>query len=102
MTDIAISLAVTNRGQKFNAPPIVRPQAKITAVEGLLNGFKEARAANIDILKNTKAGLRNHFAENPLLWMHDAYKWFLFLNGHTERHLAQMDEIMADKNYPGE
>ncbi len=98
--DIAVRLAVTNRGQKFNAPPVVQPQSKITTVEGLISGFKTARAANVEILKNTEADLRNHFTDNPLIGVIDAYQWFLFLNGHTERHLAQMDEIMADKNYP--
>lgn len=98
--DIAVRLAVTNRGQKFNAPPVVQPKSEINTVEGLISGFKTARAANIEILKNTTADLRNHFTDNPLIGVIDAYQWFLFLNGHTERHLAQMDEIMADKNYP--
>ncbi len=98
--DIAVRLAVTNRGQKFNAPEAVQPQQKLTTVEQLISGFKAARSENIDFLKNTEADLRNHFADNGLIGMLDAYQWFLFMNGHTERHLAQIEEIKADKNYP--
>lgn len=102
MRDIAVTLALTNRGQKFNAPPVVQPQAKVTTADGLVNGFKDARASNIDFLTTTKLDLRNHFADNGLVGMVDAYQWFLFLNGHTERHLAQIDEIMADEGYPAD
>lgn len=98
--DGAITLAVTNRSQKFQAPPIVQPKAKVTTADGLVSGFKEARANNVEFLKTTEVDLRNHFAENPLFGTIDAYQWFLFLNGHTERHLAQIDEIMSHKDYP--
>lgn len=98
--DRAIRLAVTNRTQKFQAPPQVQPQAKVTTAEGLVSGFKAARANNAEFLKTTEMDLRNHFMENPLFGMIDAYQWFMFMNGHTERHLAQIDEIMAHKDYP--
>lgn len=98
--DIAVTLALTNRGQKFNAPPAVQPQQKLTTVDQLLAGFKTARSGNIRFLNTTEADLRNQFADNGLIGMIDAYQWFLFLNGHTERHLSQIAEIMADKNYP--
>ncbi|NNE67467.1 MAG: DinB family protein [Pyrinomonadaceae bacterium] len=100
--DGAITLAVTNRAQKFQAPPVVQPKAKVTTAEGLVNGFKEARAKNVEYLKTTEVDLRNHFAQSPLFGTIDAYQWFLFLNGHTERHLAQIDEIMSHKDYPAE
>lgn len=98
--DIAVRLAVTNRGQKFNAPEAVQPKQKLTTVEQLLSGFRAARSENLDFLKNTDSDLRNHFSDNGLIGMIDTYQWFLFMNAHTERHLAQIEEIKADKNYP--
>ena len=102
MSDNVIRMVVTNRTQKFQAPEMVQPKKQITTVEALIAAFKKERAMNIDILKNTQADLRNHFAENPLFGNIDAYQWFMFMNGHTERHLAQIDEIMADGKYPAE
>ena len=98
--DGAIRMAVTNRSQKFQAPPMVQPKAEVMTAESLVSGFKAARAKNVSFLNDTKLDLRNHFAENPLFGTIDAYQWFMFLNGHTERHLAQIDEIMSHKDYP--
>lgn len=30
----------------------------------------------------------------------DAFQSFLFMIGHSERHLAQLKEVKADANYP--
>jgi hypothetical protein len=30
----------------------------------------------------------------------DSFQGILFINGHAERHLAQLKEVKADPNYP--
>ena len=102
MADGAVTLAVTNRGKKFNAPEFVQPKKALSTTKDLLDGMSKARAKNVEFLKTTNVDLRNHFAENPLLGMMDTYQWFLFLNGHTERHLAQIAEIKSHKSYPAQ
>ncbi|NNF00300.1 MAG: DinB family protein [Pyrinomonadaceae bacterium] len=100
VNDLAVTLAITNRQQKFNAPPAIQPKSESKSIEDLIAGFNKARAVNVEILKTTKVDLRNHFSPNPLMGMIDAYQTFLFLNGHTERHLAQIAEIKANKDFP--
>jgi len=100
VNDVAVTLAITNRLQKFNAPPVIQPKKESKSISDLVSGFNMGRDANIALLKNAKADLRNHFIGNPLIGTIDAYQTFLFLNGHTERHLAQIAEIKANKNFP--
>ena len=100
VNDIAVTLAITNRQQKFNAPPVIQPKKDSKSVEELVAGFNNARAANLELIKTTKIDLRNHFIQNPLMGTIDAYQTLLFLNGHTERHLAQIAEIKKNKGFP--
>jgi hypothetical protein len=30
----------------------------------------------------------------------DAYQWMLFMAAHSKRHLAQIEEVKADPNFP--
>ncbi len=100
VNDVAVTLAITNRQQKFNAPPMIQPKKDSKAISELVSGFNKARAVNVELIKTTKLDLRNHFMPNPLMGTIDMYQWFLFLNGHTERHLAQIAEIKAHKGFP--
>jgi len=100
VNDIAVTLAITNRLQKFSAPPVIQPKKESKSIADLIAGFNKARAANVELIKTTKFDLRNHFIQNPLMGTIDAYQTLLFLNGHTERHLAQIAEIKAHKDFP--
>lgn len=97
--DTAIILAITNRQQKFTAPEAVRPNGRWKTRQDLLASFEKTRNATIDFVKNNKIDLRSHFGQAPMGMM-DAHQWILFMTGHSERHLAQLKEVKADKNYP--
>ncbi len=97
--DTVIILAITNRQQKFTAPEQVRPNGRWKTREDLLKSFEAARDTTIDFMKNNKVDLRNHFAQAPMGMM-DAHQWILFITGHSERHLAQLKEVKANKKYP--
>ncbi len=99
VADDAIVLAVTNRQQKFTAPEQVRPNGRWKTREDLLASFEKTRNTTIDFIKNNKIDLRSHFGQAPMGMM-DSYQWILFMTGHSERHLAQLKEVKADKNYP--
>jgi hypothetical protein len=99
VADTTIILAVTNRSQKFTAPEQVRPNGRWKTREDLLASFDKVRNTSIDFMKNNKIDLRGHFGQAPMGTM-DAHQWILFMTGHSERHLAQLKEVKADKNYP--
>lgn len=99
MGDNTVVLAVTNRTQKFTAPETVRPNGRWKTREDLLSNFEKTRAQSIDFMTNNKVDLRSTFMQNPFGAM-DSFQWFLFMTGHSERHLAQLKEVKADKKYP--
>jgi len=98
--DTAIVLAITNRSQKFTAPEQIRPTGRFKTRDELLSSFDKARATTIEFVKSNKADLRNMFMQNPFGMM-DGVQWFIFLAGHSDRHLAQAKEVKADAKYPG-
>lgn len=98
--DTAIWLAITNRETKFTAPEQVQPNGRWKSKAELLSNFETARAKTISYVKTTGEDLRNRFAENPVIGVIDGYQWFIFLNAHSSRHLAQIREIKAEPKFP--
>ena len=97
--DVSVILTITNRQQKFQAPEAVRPNGRWKTVPDLLTNFGTTRQTSIDYLKNMKDDMRSHFAQMPFGKL-DAFQSYLFMIGHSERHLAQLKEVKADAKYP--
>ena len=91
--------AITNRSRKATAPEQVQPNGRWKTRETLIASFEKARGVTTDFIKNNKADLRSVFGPSPLGTV-DGFQQILFLTGHSERHLAQLKEVKADKNYP--
>jgi hypothetical protein len=97
--DVSVILSITNRQQKFQAPEPVRPNGRWKTISDLLANFGTTRQASIDFMKSNKEDMRAHFANMPLGRL-DTFQSFLFMIGHSERHLAQLKEVKADSKYP--
>ncbi len=93
--DEAVLRMVTDRSKKFNAPEGLRPSGQWPIREALVQAFKQRRDRNIAFIRETQEDLRAHSQGSR-----DAYQWFLFLSGHAERHIAQINEVKADPNFP--
>jgi len=100
MNDVAVILAITNRQQKFNAPEQIRPNGRWKTTAELLANFDFSRKQTIDSMKSVKDDMRSHFMNTPLIGRTDAFQGFLFMIGHSERHLAQLKEVKAEAKYP--
>ena len=100
VTDDKVLTMVTDRSQRFQAPEPVRPTGRWGTPQDTLKEFLELRARTLDYLKSTP-GLRAHISDSPLGKL-DAYQRLLFISGHSERHFKQMQEVMADANFPKE
>lgn len=99
--DQTIILTATNRTtRKFQAPEPVAPRGKLTAKAELLAAFDKARSRAISYLETTKDDLRGHFGEHWVLGVLDAYQWLLFVTAHSERHLAQLNEVKTHPGFP--
>lgn len=97
--DVSVILTITNRQQKFTAPEQVRPNGRWKTVPDLLANFDTTRKTSVDYMKNMKDDMRSHFANMPLGRL-DAFQSYLFMIGHSERHLAQLKEVKTDAKYP--
>ncbi|MGH9805284.1 MAG: DinB family protein [Candidatus Acidiferrales bacterium] len=98
--DDKVLAMVTDRSQRFQAPEPVRPSGRWATPQATLKEFLELRARTLEYLKSTP-GLRANVSESPLGRL-DAYQRLLFISGHSERHFKQMQEVMADANFPKE
>ncbi len=99
VADTAIILAITNRQQKFQAPEQVRPNGRWKTIPELLTNFGSTRKTTIDYMTTMKDDMRSRFIGMPMGKM-DAFQAYLFMIGHSERHLAQLKEVKADAKYP--
>lgn len=96
--DAKIEQAVTDRSTKFKAPDPLQPTGR-WSVEAMKKEFAARRRKTLGFAKNTKEDLRAHFYAGPPGEM-DGVQWVLFLSGHAERHIAQINEVKADPNFP--
>lgn len=98
--DEDLTKAVVDRTQKFKAPEPITPKKRWADPAEAVSHFKESRDANIAYIETTQDDLRGHFAPHPAAGMLDAYQWFLLMSAHTERHVAQIQEVKTDPKYP--
>jgi hypothetical protein len=97
--DPMILKMIVDRSQKFKAPEPVAPNKRFATPAEALAHFRESRKITIDLVRNAP-DLRDHVAENPAFKEIDAQQWVYFLSGHSERHTLQIEEVMADANFP--
>lgn len=90
---------ITNRSQKAEAPPQVKPKAQFGNPAGSVEHFRDSRAKTVALLK-PRADLRQHVMKHPAFGELDAHQWALFLSGHTERHTLQIEEVKQQPGYP--
>jgi DinB superfamily len=99
-TDEQVIKMITDRSQKFQAAPEMKPEKSVfTTALDAFNGFKASRDLLIKYVKNTKEDLRNHITQGPMGSV-DAYQLVLFIGAHGNRHTQQIAEVMADPNFP--
>lgn len=99
--DRAILELVPARATRVKGPPEVMPSGRWPRFEELLRQFEASRERTLRFAAVTQADLRNHFFPHPLLGLFDGYQWLLFLATHCERHVRQIEELMAHPEFPG-
>jgi len=66
---------------------------------GIYCSFRSARTEHLRYVRNTTEDLRNHVTQ-----LHeeavDCYQLILFMTAHSNYHLQQIKEIMADEKFP--
>jgi hypothetical protein len=101
MTDEKVLAIITNRDQKIKTQESFEPSGKFGNHEETLNAFNTKREEHIEYMKNTEDDLRNHYGQLPFGTI-DGVQIVLFMSGHTERHVKQMEEVMEHEDFPEE
>ncbi len=99
-SDEEVMKNITSRENKVKTFPALEPPN--TGYKNLAEAtasFKENRDKLIAYVKSTPDDLRNHVATLPV-GSFDSYQMLLFIGAHSNRHVAQMKEVMADPNFP--
>lgn len=99
ISDEKLLAIITNRSQKVKTREAFEPSGKFGSHEETVKEFTAKREKHIEYLKTTNDDLRNHYGQLPFGTI-DGLQILLFISGHTERHVAQVEEVMANENFP--
>jgi hypothetical protein len=100
LTDEQLVAAVRDRTQKSKTFAALEPANSPykTAAEAAA-AFSESRGKLIGFVQTTDLDLRNRVLELPV-GTYDVYQFILLIAAHSERHLQQIQEVMADPDFP--
>ena len=101
VSDEQLIAMIEDRSNKVKTGEAFEPSGKYGSFEETVAEFKSKRKEHIDYVKSTQDDLRNRYQQLPFGTV-DAYQILLFMSGHTERHIKQMEEVMDDEDFPME
>ncbi|MCK0145698.1 DinB family protein [Arenibacter sp. F26102] len=101
VSDEQLIAMIKDRSNKVKTGEDFEPSGKYGSFEETVAEFKNKRKEHIDYVKSTLDDLRNRYQQLPFGTV-DAYQILLFMSGHTERHIKQMEEVMDDEDFPME
>jgi len=92
--------AITSRDHKVKTKPELEPMGYYDSPESFLKSFQEVRKQTMSYAQTTEDQLRHHFIPFGPLGDLDGYQILMFMSGHLERHIQQIEEVMEDPSYP--
>ncbi|MCK0135210.1 DinB family protein [Arenibacter sp. S6351L] len=99
VSDEGLIAMIEDRSNRVKTSEAFEPSGKYGSFEETVEEFKSKRKEHIEYVKSTQDDLRNHYQQLPFGTV-DAYQILLFMSGHTERHIKQMEEVMDDEDFP--
>lgn len=97
----AILRFVRDRSQQFNAPSPIQPAGRFETAAAGLDAFRAERAISVDYVRTTDVDLRAYRSAFPPADLElDGAQWLLFMCGHVQRHLDQIEEVKRSPGYP--
>lgn len=100
LTDMEVVEYITNREQKAKAPKAIEGENTYETAQSILEDFNADREVFEGLVENySSEKLRKQVVLSPAGFV-DAYQFLLFTNGHTQRHIAQIEEIRTHVDFP--
>ncbi|MBW8242339.1 DinB family protein [Muricauda oceani] len=97
--DDQIMPMIADRSQKVKTAEPFEPSGQYGSTEETLAALLAIRQELMDYVENTDDDLRNRYATLPFGTV-DAAQLIVFIAGHMERHVLQMEEVMEDEDFP--
>jgi flagellar biosynthesis chaperone FliJ len=99
-TDEQVITMIRDRSHKVKTVAPLEPvNAPYKNLDEALDDFKTKRASLIKFAKTSTDDLRNHVVQMPFGYL-DCYQLLLMISAHTNRHMQQIQEVMANANFP--
>jgi hypothetical protein len=99
VADEAVLTQLRDRSQKGKAPEALQPKRKWANRDEVAAHFRESRDRTLDYVRETQEDVRSRFGKAALGNL-DAYQWILLVSAHSERHTAQIREVMSHPQFP--
>lgn len=91
---------IVDRSNRIKTSEPFEPSGKFGSYEATVKAFMDKRSEHINYVKTTEDDLRNRYCNDLPFGTVDGLQVVIFMAGHTERHVKQMEEIMANKLFP--
>ena len=99
MKDDELLAIIRDRSNKVKTSEPFEPSGKFGSFEETLESLLTKRDKHIEYMRTTEDDLRNHYGKLPFGTV-DAYQMILFMSGHMDRHIAQMEEVINHEDFP--
>jgi hypothetical protein len=96
-TDAGMLWYGIDRTQRTTTGEARVPRDQFPTMQASLASFKKLRAEMLKTAKDTQEDLR---ARQFLTASQDLYQWFLMISTHSQRHIMQIREVKAHKDFP--
>ena len=99
MSDAQITGMITDRTNKVKTSEMFEPTGKFGSHDGAVKEFVVKRDSHMEFVKTTTDDLRNRYSQLPFGTI-DGFQVILFMAAHSERHTKQVEEVIANANFP--
>ena len=96
-TDVAMLWYGIDRTQRTTTGEARVPRDQFPNMKASLASFKHLRGEMMKVAKDTQEDLRGR---EFLTASQDLYQWFLMISTHSQRHIMQIREVKAHKDFP--
>ena len=96
-TDAGMLWYGIDRTQRTTTGDARVPRGQFPTMQASLASFKKLRVEMMKTAKETQEDLRGR---QYLSASQDLYQWFLMISTHSQRHIRQIREVKAHKNFP--
>ena len=96
-TDVAMLWYGIDRTQRTTTGEARVPRDQFKDMRSAHASFKKLRADMMKVAKDTQEDLRGR---QFLTASQDLYQWFLMISTHSQRHIMQIREVKAHKDFP--